>query len=108
MSASDAAKRLHREAKARLRQDPHIEHYASLDVDYLYRLALERQSALGKALTGDGDAEAPIDEAYIKRVWAAAADAANALAFLADRVTPHRGRIQPSSEALGAKPGEPR
>jgi hypothetical protein len=99
--ATDALKRLDKLARQRARADVHTERdaYAVLDVDYLYRLALERQARLGDALRADGDLTAAIDEAYVARVWDAAADVAIALAYLADRVTPHGGAILPAVES---------
>lgn len=99
--AEKALKRLERTAKVRLKGEVHAQHdaHAVLDVDYLYRLALERQAAIGPALTADGNAAAPVDEAYVERVYAAAADVVIALALLADRVTPRRGGILPAVEA---------
>lgn len=99
--AAAALKRLDKLARQRARADVHTERdaYAVLDPDYLYRLALERQAKLGDALRADGDPAAPIDEAYVERVWDAAADTAVALAYLADRVTPHKGGILPAVES---------
>lgn len=109
MSARDAAKaieRLQHLQRARAPKDMHAIQAAQLDVDYLYRLVLERASLVGKAITADDHPEAAIDKAYVDRVWAAAADAANALAYLAARITPKAGRILPSAESRGAIPLE--
>lgn len=102
--ANDAMRRLTRETKGRLRAEVHAERdaFAVLDVEYLYRLLAERVAALGDALTADGNPEAAIDQAYVDRVWRSAGDAAIALAFLADRVTPRDGLVIPSSEHRGA------
>ena len=101
---SDALKALNRAQRERARTDAHAEHFGDLDVDYLYRLLVERTADLAKALTADGNAEAPLDDAYYARVTAAAADAANAIAYLLARVTPRGGKIRGSSEAAGAVP----
>ena len=102
--ASGALKRLADLAKKRAKADVHTDAdaYAVLDVDYLYRLVLERQAKLGEALRNDGNLEAPIDDAYVDRIWNAAADVAIAVGYLADRVTPRKGGILPSSEHRGA------